>query len=84
MITYLLIKAVLVILSVFTIWLPRVDVLPWGVDGALVNGVAILKKLGGVYPMVSTVLTAFLIYVAFRISLLVLKFFLGSRTPSHS
>jgi len=83
MITYYFIKAILGILAVFFVLLPKVDVLPWGVGDFLAQGVSGYKTLMAFFPPMSTVLDAFLIYVGVNVAIMVLKFFLGSRVPSY-
>lgn len=64
--------------------LPTVEELPWGTDAYLGQGVQYFKLLADFFPPFATLLTAFLLYVSFKLLMLVIKFFLGSRTPSHS
>jgi len=64
-------------------WLPTVTVLPWGIDGYLSTGVGYIKGFSVFFPFINTAINAFLIYMGFRLLLIVLKFVLGSRTPSH-
>lgn len=84
MIFYFLIKAVLGVLAVLTIWLPVVDQLPWGVDNYLADGVAYYKLIGETIPLLGLMLDLTTLYLAFKLLLIVLKFFLGSRLPVHN
>lgn len=84
MITSYLLIAIGTILSAFFSWLPQVQVLPFGMDAVFSTAVGYYNYFAGynwpvVYPM-----TCALIYLSFELTLLVIKFFLGSRTPTHS
>lgn len=79
LILHILVSAVNVIFS----WLPEVTELPWGIDAILLSGVSQVKAVAVYIPPLTTVLGAFMIYVGFRLTLIVLKLFLGHRTPMH-
>lgn len=53
--------------------LPIIEELPWGMDAVITNAVGGLKYLSIYLPFLNTVLTAFIIYLAFRIVLKVLR-----------
>lgn len=61
---------------------PLITELPWGLDAVVVQGVGGYKLLATAFPPLSTVLTIFLIYISFRLGMILLRFFLGSRTPT--
>jgi len=64
--------------------LPTVTTLPWGTDAYVVQGVQLFRLLAGFFPPFATLLTAFLLYLGFRLSMILVKFFLGGRTPMHN
>lgn len=63
--------------------LPTVTVLPWGIDEFLVSGMGQFRSLMEFFPPFATVLSAFLVYIGFRLTIILLRFFLGSNTPTH-
>lgn len=81
MILYLLIQVVIYALSLVFAVFPTVTVLPWGIDDVLANGMGYYRNLMEIFPPLSTVLNAVLIYFGYRLAIIVLRFFLGSRTP---
>lgn len=81
MILYLVIQALLFILSLIFAVFPTVETLPWGVDSVLSDGMGYYRTLMDVFPPLSTVLNAVLIYIGYKLAIIVLRFFLGSRTP---
>jgi len=83
MIFSFILLAVTSFLSFVFAMFPTVTELPWGVDNFVVSGVGYYKALMHFFPPFSTVLNAFLIYIGFRLGILILRFFLGSRTPTH-
>jgi len=83
MIIYLLLTLLTYIVSIVFAVFPTVTELPWGVDSTLVDGVASYKLIMGVIPPLGLMLDLTIIYITFRLSIIVLRFFLGSRTPSH-
>lgn len=85
MIVYLLIQLLIFALSVVFAVFPTVDTLPWGVDSVLTDGMGYFRGLMLIFPPLSTVLNAVLIYFGYRLAIIVLRFFLGSRSPvSHA
>jgi len=84
MIFSFIIIAVLYLFSLFLAPFPTVTELPWGVDSFFSNGMGYYRQLMVYLPPLSTVLDAFLIYIGFRLSIIILRFFLGSRTPTHT
>jgi len=83
MIIQILIVIVLTGLELVFGFLPRVDELPFGSDAYLQQGVGLLKEMNSVFFFLDSIMYAVLIYLGFRLSLLVLKFVAGSRTPHH-
>lgn len=83
MIIFFIIQLVILIISLFFAPFPTISELPWGIDTFLSNGMSYYRQLMVYLPPLSTVLSAFLIYIGFRLSIIVLRFFLGSRTPTH-
>lgn len=57
----------------FGTFLPKVETLPWGVDEYLQQGVQGYRLLMIYFPPFETVLTAFLIYIGFKILMQILK-----------
>lgn len=53
----------------------RVDELPFGTDLILSTAVQFTKSLIPIFPFLSTMFTAVLIYISFRFALLVLRLF---------
>jgi len=82
MILYLLIQIIIFVVSLVFAPFPTVTELPWGIDGVVETAMGNFRALMEFFPPFSTVLNAFLLYIAFRLGILVLRFFLGSRTPT--
>lgn len=65
------------VLEIFTLFLPAnpdtLLKLPWGLDELLVNGVAAFKSLVIYFPPLTTLMTAFLIYLGIRVALRLLS-----------
>jgi len=83
MITYLILTVLISLVGVIFSLFPTIEELPWGVDSFLVQGVGGYKLLATLFPPLSTLMTAFLIFVGFKLSIILLRFFLGSRTPAN-
>lgn len=64
--------------------LPTVDTLPYGVDTALSVGVGYFNVIASAFPPFGLMMQVSLIYISYRIALMVLKLFLGSRVPHLS
>lgn len=82
MIFFFIIQALIYIVSLFFAPFPTVEELPWGIDSFVSQGVSGFRYLMEFYPPFSTVLSAFILYLAYKLSILVLRFFMGSRTPT--
>jgi len=83
MIIFFVLTFILTIVSFIFAPFPTISELPWGIDSVMVSGVSGFKYLAELYPPFSTVLTAFLVYIGFRVGIILLRFFLGSRTPTQ-
>jgi len=81
MIVYLLIQVIIYALSLVFAVFPTVEELPWGVDTVFSDGMGYYRYLMDIFPPLSTVLSAVLIYLGYKLAIIVLRFFLGSRTP---
>lgn len=81
MITIFIINIILYILTVLFGWLPAVDTLPF-IDSYLVSAVGMIKTLSINFPIFGLVFDVFVIYIGFKLFMVVLKFFLGSRMPT--
>jgi len=83
MIFYLIIMGIITIIGAIFGVLPQVTTLPY-IDQYIVDGVSYYKLLAALFPPFATGLTVFLLYLSFRIGLILLKVILGSRTPTHT
>jgi len=54
-------------------WLPRVDILPLGIDGYLSSAITSFKAFSEIFPPLALIFQAFMFYMAFKVSLLTLK-----------
>lgn len=82
MLLQLLLTILINLLNILTSWLPTVTTLPF-IDSYLVSAMGGIHSLIENFPILQDVLTAFLIYLGFKLALLVMKLFMGSRTPTH-
>lgn len=64
-------------------WLPTADTLPWGLDDIWTDAIAYFKGFTELFPPMEIVFQAFMIYLGFRLLLIVVKIFVGSRVPHH-
>lgn len=53
--------------------LPIITELPWGIDSVLVNGLGGYRAMAVFFPPLTVVMTAFIIYLGFRIVVMVIK-----------
>lgn len=87
MIISLLLNLLVAILGLIFYLLPNATTLPTfgsvNLDTVFSTGIGYYKYLATFFPPLTTVLTAASIYLGFRVTLLILKFILGSRLPSH-
>lgn len=77
------------LVGLFTQWLPGYGenplLLPWGTDELIQNIISSYYGAIETLPYLKAGLTAFAILITFEMTLLLLKLFLGSRTPmSHN
>jgi len=63
------------LLSWATSWLPTVTTLPFGMDNALTLGVGYFKTVADLFPPLAVLLEYVLIYIGFKLTLLVLNLF---------
>jgi len=73
MIILALLNVLKLILSVFTVWFEPVSELPWGLDAYFVTGFSGFYSLAEIFPPLGIVIQAFVIYVLFKLSLLIFK-----------
>jgi len=64
--------------------IPKVEILPFGIDAVVMNAVYLFKLFIVIVPPANSVFNIFLIYIGFKFSLFVLKLIFGHRAPSHS
>ena len=64
-----------------TSWLPDASTLPWGLDGIFVSAFSYFYAFADIFPVVDVVIEAFLIYFVYRLSMMVIKLFIGHRAP---
>jgi len=73
MLIYALITVVTMMLSVFTVWFPIVNELPWGLDSYILSGFSGIYTLSEYFPPLGMVLDGFLIYMGFKFGMLIFK-----------
>lgn len=77
MISEIIIYSVVQVVTFFTQFLPGAGQvplkLPWGIDDIMVQAMGAYHVLANAFPPFSTILTAFTIYISFRIIVKVLK-----------
>jgi hypothetical protein len=77
MISEIIVYAVTRVVQFFTSFLPGAGQvplkLPWGIDDIVVSGVQGYKVLAQSFPPFQTILTAFTIYISFRIILRLMR-----------
>jgi len=56
-------------------FLPEVTELPFGMDEILVNAVGYFRQFMSYFPPLQVMFTAFMIYISFRLLLVVLRLF---------
>lgn len=82
MILFLLISLILGLSQVLTSFLPAATTLPFGIDPILVTAMTYFQAFIKIFPPIGVFLEAFLLYLGFRLALLVFKVILGHRAPS--
>jgi len=82
MIITLFLRVIIMIVGGIVHFFPTVTELPWGVDGYLTTGVGLYYRLADLVPILSVVMDVFLIYIGFKLSMIILRVFMGSRTPT--
>jgi len=84
MILQLLIQIVISAITIMFSWLPSVETLPFGIDTILQFAVDLFKGAINTIPYLEVVWICFLYAISFEILLLILKFFLGHRSPGSN
>lgn len=84
MITQAIFKVMMLVLKISFFLMPTITELPFGLDGIFALAIGYFKGFMETLPYVETVWHAFLWLVLFEVSLLLLKLFLGSRTPVNN
>jgi len=69
MLIQLFLIAIISLVNALTWVLPTVTELPFGIDGILVTGMGYIVFLSTVFPPLGTMLTGFLVYYGFKLSL---------------
>lgn len=73
------------LLGLLTSWLPGYGnvplLLPWGTDSLISTIISYYRGAIETLPYLATGLNAFIILLGFELAMLILKLFLGSRTP---
>jgi len=73
MIWYYLILFVTSVLTAVFSFLPKVEELPFGADAFLVSMVGYYNSAAEIIPWLSIIMSAFLFYLGFRVSLVILS-----------
>lgn len=77
MISEIIIFSVVNVIGFFTQFLPGAGEiplkLPWGIDDIFVQAVTAFKTLAAAFPPFNTILTAFIIYISFRVIVKIIK-----------
>jgi len=84
MIITLFLNVVVAFLGGILSFFPAVTELPFGIDGYLTTAVGYFQRIEMIFPPLGILMTMFLIYIGFRITLLALKLFLGNRAPIYT
>jgi len=82
MISYLLLKSIIVIVGLVFAFSPVITELPWEIDSFFLTGITGFNYLAEFFPPLRLFMTLTLIYLGFKVSMLVMKFFLGTHTPT--
>lgn len=81
MIFILILTGITSLLAYLLQWLPSGLELPWGLDGIMIMAVGYFNAFVQIFPPLGIVVQAFLIYIGFKLGIMILKLFLGSRAP---
>lgn len=81
MLLYLIFSLIYLITVTLTSWLPSAATLPFGLDTIVLSMYQGLQTIITVFPPLSVVLTAFLIYAGFRLGLMFFRILIGHRAP---
>lgn len=69
MLIYFLLQIPIMIINVFTAWIPKISTLPFGLDEILTQGFGYLQFIILLIPPIGAMYTAFLWVVGFKISM---------------
>lgn len=87
MIIALFINLVIAILGILFSWLPVVTTFPsffgFDIDGLLVTAVGYFNGVTGLFWPLAIILQGFIVLLGYKLAIITLRFFLGSRTPTH-
>jgi len=83
MIIHIFFSIIIIIFNTVVSWLPTATVLPWGIDEILVFSVGMFKGMMLIFPPLEIVFEAFLAYLSFRLLIIIVTIFAGSRSPHH-
>lgn len=72
------------VLGGFFAFLPVVTELPFGTDEYFATGIGFFNRITELVPILSVVVEVFLLYIGFRITVIIIRFFAGSRSPVHN
>lgn len=81
MIWTFILNAIISVVGAMLAFLPDVEVLPWGTDEFFVNSVGYYKYVALFFPPLTLFLTLTLIFLAYKLTIILAKFFLGARLP---
>jgi len=84
MIFYYLVLFFTSILNVAFSWMPTVTELPFGIDGFTLTAVGYLQAFVQIFWPIAPFYNFILFYIPFKLAIIVLKVFLGARTPYAS
>lgn len=73
MIWYFLLSFINGITELALSWLPRVDVLPLGIDDYFSTAITSFKAFAEIFPPLGVIFTAFMWYLGFKITLFTLR-----------
>lgn len=78
---FIILKTTVLLLFGF---LPPADVLPWGMDPIVSQAISYFNAFIVIFPPIGVVFQAFILYLGFRLAMLLIKLILGNRTPAHN
>ena len=84
MLIYLILKLILSVIGLILLPFPTVTELPLGIDPVLSMAVSWMYGAIATLPYLEIVWQSFLWLLGFELAFLILKLFLGSRTPANT